>query len=187
MTRPTIISYSTDDYEEYFQPWEKSLPTAVLSEWESVSKDSWLTICRFKPFYIYNRLRVDHEPLLWVDIDQQFVREPRIEEWDELYHALMMPTAPSSPFMAGTVYVQPSAAGFARMEAWMQSVLLFKDMDDNQIINQVCKEIVEPLDPKWAFIPDGKYAEPVKDPIIVCAQASRVKRAKTSKPPASRA
>ena len=82
---------------------------------------SWELNCAYKPFFILQKLNELERPVLWVDADGVFVREPT---WQKAFEAdlavRMEPVADDHPsrVISSTVFVRESGRGLMRL--WCQ-------------------------------------------------------------------
>ena len=85
---------------------------------------AWELNCAYKPFFILKKLEELQRPLLWVDADGVFLREPT---WQEAFEADMAvrlePTLPQdhpSRVISSTIFVRPTENAVKLLKIWVQ-------------------------------------------------------------------
>jgi len=191
---PVIISFYTLDtpyqieVQNLIASCEKyGLETSI----EGVeSMGSWELNCAYKPYYILRKVLDEKRPVLWVDADGVFQREPSCEDW--LSSDLAVRTEPDvsdthpSKVISSTVYCNPTQKGIDLVISWAKTSQnqLLDPMRQGEFWDQTALRdaiLDNPMEAKVASLPlsyakifdhPGDLAA-VKDPVIEHYQASR--------------
>lgn len=196
---PTIISFYTQDtlYEDEVQNLIAScekfqLETAI----EGVpSFGSWELNCAYKPFFIMKKMQELQTPLLWVDADAVFLKEPEILEEFQSDFSVRINTELEedhpSRVASGTVYINYTEPGIEIVLKWAeecrrqltdpQRTEEFWDQIALRNVLSVSKGVISSLPIPYIKIfdhPKQCFLEP--DPVIMHYQASRKFKNQTS-------
>lgn len=196
MQFPLIISFYTPTipYQLYAYSLKQScekfnLPFCI----EAVdSWGSWELNCGFKPFFILQKLLQFNQPILWVDCDASFVRQPSylsVFEHDlSVYIDPILPKTHPSKVRSGTIYLKPTKPAIDALRRWICE-------SKKQLTNSARK--IEFWDQEalkkilfndrilcWSSLPldyvyimkHPKDSKLVLNPVIVHCQASRYKK-----------
>ena len=140
-TFPVVVSYYTVG-----TPYEGEVKKLVASchqfglehKVEGVeSFGSWELNCAYKPFFIYKMVSELQRPVLWVDADGVFLRQPSFIEAFQSDLAVRINAGCSdnhpSKVITSTIFVNTSGEAALLLKAWMQE-------SSRQILDQNRKE-----------------------------------------------
>lgn len=124
---PLIVCFYTKDtlYQLEVQNLLASLEKFGLENCiEGVeSLGSWELNCAYKPFFLYDKLKKLQRPLLWVDADGVFIREPAYLEIFDADFAVRINAecdpGHQSKVISSTVYVNNTPGGEEILRLWM--------------------------------------------------------------------
>ncbi|NGX26308.1 MAG: hypothetical protein K940chlam6_00223 [Chlamydiae bacterium] len=126
MDFPVIISFYTKDtpYEVEVQNLIASCERFSLeSSIEGIeSQGSWELNCAYKPFFILQKIEELQRPVLWVDADGVFVKNPTVQSAFDADLAVRIEDVPDdhpSKVISSTVFVRPK--GKDLIHQWIQN------------------------------------------------------------------
>jgi len=184
--RVMVVSFHTSDIaytteaarlKKSIDQWDR-LPYTI----ETIPPGYWKDVCRQKPSIIRSFCRqFPDRPLLFVDADARFTRDPREELPNTWTEAASIPPVSvhmfGSQICSGTIVISSGQAASGIMDDWAQ-----KDRKDchrysqpQQVLTSV-KGINTELAPQWCWIFDlskVRYRRPPSPPIVTHYQASR--------------
>lgn len=192
MTFPVILSFYTKGtpYEkEVLHLIESCKEFGLQTVIEGVeSFGSWELNCGYKPFYIWKALEQLNRPVLWVDADGRFLKEPKWQlafdsDLSVRFHEELNWDHPSK-VITSTVFVKPTKQGKEILKRWIQETQkqLLDPKRTVEFWDQIAlrdalkgwEGILEPMPLDYAKIFDHPSdCVTVHEPVIEHYQASR--------------
>ncbi|MCI0382024.1 MAG: hypothetical protein L0207_03105 [Chlamydiae bacterium] len=151
---------------------------------------SWELNCAYKPFFIYEKLRVCKKSLLWIDADGKFLQKPSFISAFKGDFAVRinkdLPLTHPSRIISSTIFVQYNANGLQIVKRWIEKTTK-QILDPNRkeefwdqiSLNEALQSIDFPAKINGIPLPYAKiFDHPidcklVQNPIIEHYQASR--------------
>ncbi|MBM3199220.1 MAG: glycosyltransferase family 77 protein [Chlamydiae bacterium] len=153
------------------------------------SMGSWELNCAYKPLFLLQMMEKLRRPLLWVDADAVFVREPSFLEVFRADLAVRMYNCPDhhpSRIVSATLFINATPAALQILHLWAEECISrFQEKDRKQEVwdqDALRKVLLEeehgatylPLPAAYSKIPEHPEDEAIcQDPVIVQNQASR--------------
>jgi hypothetical protein len=110
------------------------------------SVGSWAENCAVKPFYILEKLRELQRPILWVDADAVFLKEPSFEFLQSCDLSVRIYDFISwrdpSKVLSGTIYINYSPAALKLVERWAKNFQRRRKRDPQTWDQAVLRDLI---------------------------------------------